>query len=71
VIAALAPVQAGPEQRPGPPRSSRRSRSGPRDMRPACAGPTVTPKLTHLSAGLAEIAILYQDKVKRRFVRTN
>ena len=26
---------------------------------------------TYLSAGLAEIAILYHDKVKRRFVRTN
>jgi hypothetical protein len=47
------------------------SRSGPQVMRPACAGPPGTTKLTHLSAGLAEIAIPDHDWVERRFVRTN
>ena len=47
------------------------SRSGPQVMRPACSGPAGTPKLTHWSAGLAEIAIPDHDWVERRFVRTN
>jgi len=40
-------------------------------MRPACAGPSGTAKVTHLSAGPAETTIPCHDKVKRRFVRAN